>query len=130
MSYPGTDIYTGPRQNPVRAFGLAHTPRPWNWHSAVTVCTECNGHGTVRSHRQPTVSDPYPETACDCGLGEHEPECAVCGYNLPITGFDCLACETVALLSDSELGRFNPDAFAEAIVQAVEVRRASMRRAA
>lgn len=109
---------------------FGRTLHRWNDHSAVTVCTECNGHGTVRAFRQPTINDPYPETRCDCGLGEHEPCCAVCGYNLPVTGMDCLACETVALLSDSELGRFEPVAFAEAIAQAVEARRTGGRLAA
>lgn len=33
-SYPGTDIYTGPRTNPVAAFGLAHTvQRSTTWPS-------------------------------------------------------------------------------------------------
>ena len=97
----------------------AKIPRPWNYNSHVKVCAECNGAGTVRAERRATVNDPYPETACDCGLGEHEPCCEVCGYNLPIAGYDCLACETANSLYASDLAKFDADTFAAALKVAV-----------
>lgn len=94
------------------------TLKRWDYRSCVTVCPDCEGSGTVASHHRPTVIDPYPERPCDCGLGEHEPECPVCGYNLILEGFDCLACETIAFLNEDELLAFDPDSFAAAIRRA------------
>ena len=94
--------------------------KPWNYHSHVTACTTCNGHGAVASQRPRTVSDPYPEDRCtDCDGEPHEPECEVCGYNLPVAGFDCLACDTVANLNAGELANFDADKFAAAVKSAV-----------
>lgn len=87
----------------------------WNRFSHVTTCPDCLGAGVVHAYRRPTVNDPYPETPCECGLGEHLPECEVCGYNLEVAGYDCLACDTVASLDASALKHFDADAFAAAI---------------
>lgn len=95
--------------------------RPWNHNSWVKpACETCNGEGTVASHRRPSIWDPYPEDCCDDCDGEpHEPECEVCGYNLEIDGFDCLACETVAHLGDKYLNQFDADKFAAAVKSAL-----------
>lgn len=103
---------------------------PWNYTSQVAVCGACEGTGKVASHRRPTIDDPYPETDCDCGLGEHEPECQVCGYNMPVQGYDCLACDTVAGLYESELKAFDAAAFAAAVAVAVEKAKADCGRLA
>lgn len=94
----------------------------WNYRSAVHVCPDCSGTGKVRAFRRATVNDPYPETDCDCGLGEHEPECPVCGFDQVVPGIDCLACETIALLHDKDFARFDPAKFAESIGHAVAAR--------
>ena len=93
--------------------------RPWNYRSHVKCCTECEGTGWVRAVRRATIDDPYPESPCDNCSGEHEPECEVCGYDLPVEGYDCLACETVAALNESDLRKFDPAAFADAVAVAV-----------
>jgi DnaJ-class molecular chaperone len=102
----------------------------WNYHSNVTACPDCEGSGYVHSHRRATIDDPYPENRCECGLGEHNPECAVCGFNQVVAGYDCLACDTVAALTDSDFADFAPGAFAEAVKVAVIARMNSERRAA
>lgn len=91
------------------------TKRKWNWASQVTVCEACEGTGKLAAYRQPTINDPYPERPCDCGLGEHEPACEVCGYNLPVAGYDCLACDTVASLYATDLAKFDAERFTAAI---------------
>lgn len=92
----------------------------WNYNSVVTFCTECNGAGVVRAHRAATINDPYPECECDCGLGEHEPVCEVCGFNQPITGYDCLVCDTVSSLVESDLRKLDANAFVAAFKVALE----------
>lgn len=88
--------------------------KPWNYHSHVKACPTCEGEGTVAAYRRPTTWDPYPENPCpDCD-GPNEPECEVCGYNLPVAGYDCLACDTVAALHPHELKAFDADAFVTA----------------
>jgi len=92
--------------------------RPWNWASHVTVCDTCEGQGRIHATRRATINDPYPEDDCpDCD-GEHEPACEVCGYNLPVKGYDCLACDTVASLYESQLKAFDVGPFAEALAVA------------
>lgn len=95
--------------------------RAWNHFSHVTCCTECNGAGVVAANRRATINDPYPESPCECGMGPHEPECVVCGYDLQVAGYDCLACDTVAALTASELARFDADGFAKAVKLAAEL---------
>lgn len=91
----------------------------WNRFSHVTTCPDCLGAGVVHAYRRATINDPYPESPCECGLGEHEPECAVCGYNLEVKGYDCLACDTVASLNGSALARFDAEAFTKALTVAM-----------
>lgn len=92
----------------------------WNAASHVTACTECEGAGWVHAHRRPTVNDPYPENPCECGLGEHLPECGVCGFTQPVAGYDCIVCDTVASLIDADLRRLDVDEFSAAMRVAVE----------
>jgi len=101
---------------------------PWNYHSHVTVCSECDGAGVVHANRRATINDPYPETVCQSCDGPHEPECPVCGYGLKVQGYDCLACDTAASLYESELIAFDADSFAQALGRAVIAARADMLR--
>lgn len=95
-------------------------PRRWNYASHVTACSSCEGTGTVHAHRRPTVNDPYPESPCECGLGEHTPECEVCGFTQVIEGYDCFVCETVDSLFGGDLRKLDVDEFAAAFRVAVE----------
>lgn len=106
------------------------TTRKWNYRSAVTACNACEGAGVVHAHRRPTVSDPYPESPCECGIGEHQPECEVCGFTQYVPGFDCIVCETVACLFPADLRQLDVDAFAAAMRVAVEAALAADRIAA
>ena len=92
----------------------------WNSKSWVRpVCDTCEGQGMVHSYRRATVDDPYPESPCpDCD-GPSEPECEVCGYDLEVDGFDCLACETAASLGPKALTAFDADAFVAALRVAI-----------
>jgi len=89
--------------------------KPWDYNSDVSVCPDCEGTGEAPSWRQATVNDPYPTDPCKCGRGEHEPECPVCGYNLPVSGFDCLACATVGAMLPATLKQFDAEAFKWAV---------------
>lgn len=87
----------------------------WNQNSNVTVCHTCEGAGVVPSFRPATIDDPYPEVTCpDCD-GEHSPKCEVCGFDQALLGYDCLACDTVAALFETELARLDLTAFAAAL---------------
>ena len=94
----------------------------WNYTSGVYVCDACEGTGVVHAFRRATIDDPYPERPCECGQGEHEPECPVCGFDQVVQGYDCLACDTVASMHPGELARFDADAFATAIRIAIKAR--------
>lgn len=96
------------------------TTRKWNYRSAVTACDACGGAGVVHAHRRPTVSDPYPESPCECGIGEHQPECEVCGFTQVVAGYDCFVCDTVASLFDADLRKLDVDEFSAAVSIAVE----------
>lgn len=98
------------------------TRHPWNHYSVVRCCTVCEGLGFVAASRRPTIDDPYPTKPCECRLGHHGPECAVCGYDFEVTGYDCLACDTVAGLTDSEICIFEPRRFADAMGHAIKAR--------
>jgi len=86
----------------------------WNDRSVVTACPTCEGRGVVRAHRCATIDDPYPETDCECGMGEHDPYCEVCGFTRIVKGFDCLACDTVNSIFSDDLARLDVAAFAKA----------------
>lgn len=111
---------------------MLHQPitKPWNHASAVTCCQTCEGEGTVRSSRRASIHDPFPEDACpDCD-GPHAKECAVCGSEIEVPGFDCIACQAVADLPDHCLNDFVVDELAAAMKLAICARLASVRRAA
>jgi hypothetical protein len=102
----------------------------WNYRSVVMACKDCDGTGEVHSNRIATINDPYPTNPCDCGLGQHEPECEVCGFNQVVGGYDCLVCNTIADLTDRELAQFDPEAFAAAVKVAHAKALADVRKAA
>ena len=73
--------------------------RNWDYHSGITDCRECDGHGGHMRIPGGHGNDPdnwmieCPE--CE-GLG-FEP-CPVCGFEHRIDGFDCLACSLIVEL--------------------------------
>ena len=96
-------------------------PEPWNWNSHVKVCPDCEGTGAIHSHRRATINDPFPETECECGLGEHEPECEVCGFNTLVEGYDCFVCATIGELTTKALPKVSPENLVEAMSQALKL---------
>lgn len=103
---------------------------PWNYHSAVTCCETCNGAGRVHSHHLPTINDPYPESACpDCD-GEHLPECKVCGCEILVPGYDCMACFVAEELPVAHLNDADIEQLGKAIMVAARARQTEQRRAA
>ena len=91
------------------------TKRKWNWASHVTTCSTCEGHGTIHALRRATINDPYPEDACPDCEGEHEPACEACGYNMPVDGYDCFACDMVASIYENQLASLDIDTLAAAM---------------
>ena len=55
---------------------------------------------------------------CDGRRCSHITECAVCGFDQVLPGFDCLACETVGHLFPADLARFDVAKFAAAVAVA------------
>lgn len=104
--------------------------RPWNYYSAVPHCETCDGTGEVQSHRRPTLDDPYPVNRCEDCDGPDKDICPVCGYGHHISGADCLACETVAIMCTHELADFSADEFAAAIKVAARKAQADAERRA
>lgn len=74
----------------------------WCRQSGVSHCETCDDTGVVASHRRPTMDDPYPEEPCDNCDGD-DTSCKVCGNTVYVSGFDCLACDTVLNLSSDQL---------------------------
>jgi len=105
---------------------ITHTPAPWNAFGVVKCCSMCDGEGVIASHRRPTIDDPFPQDDCECGLGKHEAECEVCGFNQVTAGADCLVCDMVANLHDHEVRALNVDAFTKALTVAVAAARAQI----
>ena len=100
------------------------TPKPvWNYRSGVASCHICDGAGVVHAARRATIDDPYPETDCECGIGEHLPECEVCGFTIEVPGYDCLACQTVADIPAKLLNADTATKLAAAIMRAVAMAR-------
>lgn len=100
------------------------TVRPWNYYSEVRTCATCDGLGVIHDSRiRPSVWNPYPEMACPDCEGEHGPTCDVCGFTVPVAGYDCLVCETVASLTDKDCSALDSAALAAAIMRAVAQRR-------
>lgn len=75
---------------------LTPFPKRWDYRSAVTECTECNGCGEVCV--TPFHTHPNDPDRCDrvcpncCGAGHHA--CKVCGFDIVVPGYDCLVCFT------------------------------------
>ncbi len=55
---------------------------------------------------------------CDGRHCNHFTECAVCGFDQVIPGFDCLACETIGHMFPADLARFDVAKFAAALTVA------------
>lgn len=101
---------------------MTNSTHKWDRDSDVTACPSCKGTGWVAASRRPTIDDPYPESPCpDCD-GPQKPSCPVCGYDLEVAGYDCLACETIAALPKAVFDTFDLSAFAVALGRAMVAR--------
>lgn len=69
---------------------------PWNQDSHVACLANCDGR------------------SCN-----HFTECAVCGYDLPVSGYDCFACDTAAVMFPATLKEWDADKFIAAMKVAV-----------
>lgn len=91
----------------------------WCRQSGVGHCETCDDTGIVASHRRPTIDDPYPEAPCDDCDGD-DTSCKVCGNPVYVSGFDCLACDTVLNLSGDQLDTETAEELGKAITAAIE----------
>ena len=96
--------------------------RPWNYYSAVSHCEDCDGKGHRWNGRGMGGNDPDSwaipcETCEETGLVE----CPVCGFDIDVPGYDCLACETVNELSAGQLTDAVADKLTAAIKAAIHV---------
>ena len=92
----------------------------WCRQSGVGHCETCDDNGLVRAYRQPTIDDPYPEIECDDCYGmDHA--CEVCGNPVYVSGFECLACDTVLNLSSDQLDTETALELGKAITAAITV---------
>jgi hypothetical protein len=92
----------------------------WSLRSGVSHCSTCDDTGMVASHRRPTIDDPYPEIECDDCSAE-DTACKVCGNPVYVSGFDCLACDTVINLSGDQLDAETAEELGKAITAAINV---------
>jgi len=105
--------------------------KAWNHLSEVTACTQCEGHGAIASHHQPSTWDPYPSEPCDACDGEpHDPECEVCGFDQVVPGYNCLVCDTIASMFPADLAKLDVAKFAAAMAVARDAALADVREAA
>lgn len=95
--------------------------RPWNFHSVVAECSECEGKGDYWQ----TQGRNDPDACTECphceGVGHHA--CGVCGFDTIIPGYDCLICQMVgdipdALLTDKNVADTTAD-MTKAIARAI-----------
>lgn len=72
------------------------TTRPWNYHSHVAPCDQCEGIGSYPNGRGLGGNDPDSwDIECDECEGHGHSACKVCGFDHIVPGYDCLACSTV-----------------------------------
>lgn len=90
----------------------------WHGKSGVSHCSTCDGIGKVASQRISTINDPYPEADCPDCSGEHGP-CAVCGFEIPIPGYDCLVCDMVLEIPAHMLRDETAEAIGQSVKQAI-----------
>ena len=69
---------------------LAH----WHNRSGILPCYECDGTGGLPNNPHLRNGDPdcWVVTCRDCDGAGHQ-ACEVCGFNIEVPGFDCLACD-------------------------------------
>lgn len=105
----------------------APTPiaRAWDWASGVSECETCGGSGQVdktplgRAYRDPPG---YWDAPCPDCEEQGVSACEVCGFDVQIKGFDCIVCETVALIPRERLRSFDPGTIGHAFDAAVQAR--------
>lgn len=100
--------------------------KPWNYNSCTNPCGECDGTGAHAVNPHLRVGDPsYHEIDCDECEGSGHTHCEVCGFDVVIPGYDCLACQMVYDIPDNLLTDKVADALAEAVRNAISKARAA-----
>jgi hypothetical protein len=106
-----------------------HAARPlvkWHSKSGVTRCDECDGQGAVWNGRGRGGCDPDSwDIECEACEGNGFHPCAVCGFDMDMAGYDCLACETVASIASKDLPHIDAATFTAAFVKALAASRAA-----
>lgn len=99
----------------------------WYKRSGVTDCMTCEGHGSRANRPWLNNGDPdcWPVECEDCE-GQGQFACDVCGFDQQVSGYDCLACETVQSLTDTDLLAIDAEAFAAAFANALAIARADV----
>lgn len=102
-------------------------PAPWNVKSGICPCWQCDGVGREMACPNLRVGDPSNhEIDCDVCEGAGHTHCEVCGFDVVIPGYDCLACQMVYDIPDNLLTDKVADALAEAVRNAIGKARAAV----
>lgn len=101
----------------------------WYLKSGIISCDRCEGQGSFWNGRGMGGNDP-DSWSIDCedcdGLGHHA--CGVCGFDVPVTGVDCLACDLVREMDDAQLTDEVADKLAAAVKASVMFARVHVER--
>lgn len=100
----------------------------WDWHSAVSECTCCEGKGEVcitPFHTHPNDPDRCDRECPECdGVGHHA--CKVCGFDIVVPGYDCIVCLTANEFPWNTTTAETAAHFAECLAKAFAARNAAV----
>lgn len=101
----------------------------WYRQSGVIQCERCEGQGSFWNGRGLGGNDPDSwDIDCeDCDAHGHH-ACGVCGFDIPVTGVDCLACDLVRELDEKQLTDEVADKLAAAVKASIAFARAHVER--
>lgn len=106
----------------MNAHNHAFTVSAPNWYSksGIVPCATCDGAGSYWNGRGMGGNDPdsWDIDCADCE-GQGHFACQTCGFDVPVAGYDCLACSTIYELSLAELAAIDPAELAEAFGHAI-----------
>ena len=95
----------------------------WYSNSGITKCDRCEGQGSYWNGRGFGGTDPdsWDIDCPDCDAQGHH-ACGVCGFDVVVPGFDCLACDMARELPASLLPDEVADKLAAAVKASIHVR--------
>lgn len=104
----------------------AFTASAPNWYSksGIVPCATCDGKGSYWNGRGLGGNDPDSwdiECADCCGTGHFA--CAVCGWDTPVAGYDCLVCDFTHELTPAQREAIDPAELAAAFVRSIAAAR-------